>query len=252
MDEKTNSVQAVVRAINILICLNDGTDTIIEIARKCKLSNSTVHRMLKTLEELHCVAEDPFNHHYHPGYLIAQLASNPQTSHKHLVTLANQEMERLAEISKETIALYIQDGIWSIRVHEILSRNTIVVSEEDRVMKMFAGSTARVLLSQFNDEELAIIMDAIKLENNIECSVVNKMRLNEQVNETRRQGYSITRGERVAGAMGITAPIKNYVYPVALSILGIESRLIPKETGFLAELLKSAQLISKNLSNRKF
>ncbi|MEI4902530.1 hypothetical protein Q8G48_28745, partial [Klebsiella pneumoniae] len=76
--------------------------------------------------------EDLINHRYHPGYLIAQLASNPQTTHKHLVTFATQEMERLADITKESIALYIQDGIWSVRVYEIFSRNTIIVSE-DRV-----------------------------------------------------------------------------------------------------------------------
>jgi DNA-binding IclR family transcriptional regulator len=49
--QKENGVQSIRRAAEILNCISSGTNSVTDIANKCNLSKSTVHRLLKALAE---------------------------------------------------------------------------------------------------------------------------------------------------------------------------------------------------------
>jgi DNA-binding IclR family transcriptional regulator len=125
--KRTISVNTIFRSANILICLSNGVNTITDIASQCQLSKSSVHHLLKCLEEPQLVICDSINHRYHLGPLVTQLASNPQTSNEMLITTALPEMEHLSELSEETISLVIMMGIRIIMLSEIPNTNALNV-----------------------------------------------------------------------------------------------------------------------------
>ena len=93
-----NRVNSIKRAANILVCLLNETNSITDIAEACNLSKSTVHRLIKSLEESGFVSQDLFNHHYYLGHLFTTLSSSLQISHKQLVSFAHIQKWRSYQI----------------------------------------------------------------------------------------------------------------------------------------------------------
>ena len=242
-------VRSIIRATDILISLGDGLCKVTDIANRCKLSNSSVHRLLKTLEVSGLVTEDPVNHHYYLGHLIAKFVSNPRITHHNLIMLAIEEMKHLWDISEETVGLDIQIGTQRIHLQEIPSKHDLRVTEEGRLRSSgCAGAQEKVLLSQFGDNELRLILKHIDLVPLTDKTITDKEILMEELKGVREQGYAISYGERVIGALGIAVPIGNYFCPNALSILGPEQRLKPKVKELIEELKVSVSRISQTLS----
>ena len=79
--------------------------------------------------------------------------------------------------------------------------------------------------------------------------VTDKKILMKELKKVREQGYAISYGERIIGALGIAVPIRGYLFPVALSILGPEQRLKPKVKELLKEARESARRISAIYQN---
>ena len=163
-DQKSTSIRAVYRAVRILVCLSNNTNTLTEIANCCELTKPTVFRLMKTMEELHLVTQDPITRHYYLGPLINQIASNPQANHHYLITSALEELKYLWDFSGETVELNIMMGLQYIRLHEIQSKFDLkVVQGPDPVGPIYVGATARVLLSQLDEEDMHIAMRNIKI-----------------------------------------------------------------------------------------
>jgi DNA-binding IclR family transcriptional regulator len=248
-DRNQPAVKSISRAASILICLDNGFNTITDIASCCKLSKSTVHRLLKALEETYIVSQDPINHHYYLGPLVTRLSTKQQNTHEYLIISSVEEMKYLADIAEETVTLAVMNGIQYAHLHEILSKHDLRVTEEGRrVRPFFAGATTKVLLSQLNDEELKIAIRNIRITPVTRNTVTDKDILMTQVKKVRRQGYAISKGEAIEGALAISAPIRDYVIPAALSIVGPENRLQPRVASLTEELQASASHISNTMA----
>lgn len=248
-DQKPTAIRAVFRAVNILVCLSNGMTTVTDIANCCKLTKPTVYRLLKTLEELLLVTQDPISHRYYMGPLINQIASNPQTNHHYLITCALEELTQFWDFTEETVALNIMVGVQYIRLYEIPSKHKLkVIKGDDPVGLVYVGATAKVLLSQLDDEELLAAVKNININSITEHSVTDKKVLVSQAMEIRQRGYAISHGERIPGALCISAPIRNYFWPAALSVVGPESRIESRVNEFKEELIASAGRISENIA----
>ena len=248
--QKSSSIRAVYRAVNILICLSNGINTVTDLASCCQLTKPTVYRLLKTLEQLLIVIQDSKTHRYYLGPLINQIASNPISNHHYLITCSLEEIRRLWEMTGETVELNIMVGQQYIRLYEIESRYDLkVVNGPDPVGPIFVGATAKMLLSQLEDEELQVALKNVKLPHVTEYSVTDKKELLLQLKEIRTQGYAISHGERIPEALCISAPVHNYYWPVALSVIGPESRFGPMAELALSEVLVSTERISNSITD---
>ena len=142
------AVKAISRAGSILLGLDQGMGTITELAGYCQLSKSTVHRLLKALEETMLVSQNPINRRYYLGPLINRFSSHPQNTHDYLITSSLDEMSRLAGLSEETVTLSVMSGIRYIHLHEIPSPYSLRVTEsgKPRVRPLFLGATTLSLI----------------------------------------------------------------------------------------------------------
>jgi DNA-binding IclR family transcriptional regulator len=80
-----------------------------------------------------------------------------------------------------------------------------------------------------------------------EKSVIDKNVLLSQLNTIRNQGYAASCGEKIPGAMCISATISGYEFPAAISVLGPESRLKYRETELIQEIKNSANRIIEKI-----
>jgi IclR family transcriptional regulator, KDG regulon repressor len=119
------------------------------------------------------------------------------------------------------------------------------------VGSLYAGAAGKVLLSQLKDEEVKLILERINFIKLTPKTVTDKEALMDEIHQIREQGYATSFGERVLGVGGLTVPVRNYVYPAALSILGPEERLAANMRVFVTELRKSARKISQNLKENQ-
>jgi IclR family KDG regulon transcriptional repressor len=236
------------RATDILICLGNGINSATEIAAYCEYSISTVHRLLQNLVELGWVVQDETSHKYFLGSLVHRLASNIMTSHRYLILHALKEMTRLSNLTEETVILGALDQLHFIKLHDIPSpHNLRIIEASDKLKGQYTGATAKVLLAQLNDKELKTFLKHLKNEPASAGSVADIDTMMEQIREIRKKGYCISYGERIKGAVCVSAPVKNYFCPVALYIVGPEDRLKSQIDKLVEELKISVQLISDDI-----
>jgi DNA-binding IclR family transcriptional regulator len=242
------SSKTVFRIANVLICLSHGVSSLTDIANACNVNKSTMHRLLAALCEAQIVMQNPRDQKYNMGPLISELTSNPSITHQSLIVCAANEMDSLANYTGETIGLNALIGLQQISLYEIPSIHGFRVVLKRKVTSDFhAGSTSRVLLSQLSKIDLKLVIANLEFEPLTENTITYKDQWLAHLKQTKEQGYGISYGERLIGAMTISAPIKNYLFPIALDVVGPEARVKPRVNEFIAELLACAMRIQENI-----
>jgi DNA-binding IclR family transcriptional regulator len=245
---------SIAHATEILICLADDIHKVSDIARQTGFSKSTVHRVLKLMEQSQLAVQDTINRRYYIGPLVTRLASNAMTTHKRLITCADSEMKRLCDITEETIVLDIMVGFKYITLHEIASRHNLKVTKEIKMAgpmyaSLYAGASLKVLMAQLDDKRLKMLMSAIKIIPATERTITDKKTLLMQIMDVRKNGYAISRSERIPDTICISVPILFYSLPVCLSVVGPDIRLQSRIRQFVIELKNSSIRISKNIND---
>ena len=240
-------VNSVYRAAEILNMLSVGKNRITDISKELSLSKSTTHRLLKTLEKCGFVVQDPSSHQYFLGHLIIKLSSNPLDTHQHLIVCAYEEMKKLKEISEETVALHIRVGTQRICLEEMQANQNIrYVIGKGSVSPIYAGSAGKILLSELTDHELNNLLKNIKLTRVGPNTITDRNNLVQELDKIKKQGYAISSGETLEGAISISVPIRGYFCPVALSIFGAKFRLGPR----IMDMKERMETSAKRILNR--
>lgn len=243
-----SSFKSVFRTARILNCVSQGIGSITGIAEYCQVDKASIHRLLQALCETRLIVQDPITRQYHLGTLISEITSNPIMAHNGLITCADAEMRRLADCTGETIGLSMLVGLQRLTLHVIPSSQDFrIVPKNTFVDYLYIGATARVLLSQLDNRSFKIIIANLDFKPFTENTIIYKEQLLSQVKQVKEQGYAVSYGERIPGAMDIAVPVKNYSLPVSLSILGPEIRMKPRINDFIYELTCSSDRINQSL-----
>jgi DNA-binding IclR family transcriptional regulator len=243
-------INSISRGAEVLISMSDGLDRISDISKRVGLSKSTVHRLLKSLEKSGFTVQDSLTHRYLLGPLILNLSSNPIVTHQYLILCAVEEMRRLRDLSRETVVLHIRAGMARICLEELQSLEDIKYTAGKGVTApIYTGSAGKVLLAELGDDELQLLLNHLKLVRVGPNTITDRKILLKEVEKVRKQGYATSHHERLPDAASISVPIKGYPCPVALSVLGPESRFSQRAMSeVLKEMRTSAEGISLNLS----
>jgi len=238
------------RAAKVITCIANRVNTLSEIGEYCGLSKSSVHRLLKALEKSHFIIYNDVNRRYMIGGIFTDIASNPETYYDYLYLCSGKEMADLANYTKEPIVLMVLVGLRQFKVRSIPSPHDLRVFEGSRNTRpVFAGAGSEVLLSQLDDESLVSALKAIQWIKITERSLTTQKSLLARMKKVRRDGYAISSGERIAGAICIAVPVKKYDLPAALILLGPQFRIKGKQAEYLELMLKKAGEIESNLTS---
>jgi DNA-binding IclR family transcriptional regulator len=248
VDGEKKDMMQIHRASKIITCISQGVNSLSDIADYCRLSKSTVHRLLKAMVKSHFIIYNALNRQYLIGKLITDIASRPETYHDYLKIWAGKELEKVAEITEETVLLTVLIGLRQIRILSIPSKHDLrVVEEPGRIGNYFAGAGSQVLLSQLKDNEIKTALKHLNMEKLTSHTIVDKDALLARIRRIRRQGYAVSDGERIAGAMCVAAPIRKYMLPAALIVAGPQGRMKEKAESVIDLVLKVADRISFNI-----
>jgi DNA-binding IclR family transcriptional regulator len=242
---KTKTVKSVFRTSQILQCLAGNISSIKDIAEQCGLSTTTVHRILQSLEESELACQDPIENKYHLGPLFTQLLLTQVNVHRYLIDHANEEINRLAHLFGEAVALDAQVGMQIVTLEYIPSKFNYGITTPIKLPDY--SSISQALLSQHSDDEIETILRHTELSPG--NPVLDKEKLKKQLKINQLQGYTVYR-EDPNGITGISAPINNYVCPAAISVIAPEIRMCSIISGVTEELKASAARISDRMKNR--
>jgi IclR family transcriptional regulator, KDG regulon repressor len=246
VDKLTGSIA---HATSVLVCIGNDVHALTDIARECNLGKSTVHRVLKLLEQSRLVVQDTINRRYYLGPLLTRLTSNPITTHEYLIMHAHDEMRRLCEVTEETLTLDIMIGIQAFSLHEVTSPHQLKVSQENRTTgPLLAGASLKVLFSMLNDKQLKAALNSFIISRQTEHTVTDKAVLLAEIIEIKKQGYGISRGEWINGVTCISVPVFNYSLPLSLCALGPENRIKEREKTIVKALQTSAARLAENIT----
>ena len=128
VDARSQTVQSLVRALNILTLLGDADDpmSLTELARASSLSPSTTHRLLTTLQQERYVRFDPATRSWSIG-VQAFIAGCGFLKTRNVVDLARPRMRQLMEAASETVNLAISEN------HEVVYLTSFHTSSVDFV-----------------------------------------------------------------------------------------------------------------------
>jgi DNA-binding IclR family transcriptional regulator len=238
------------RGVSLLKHLADGANGVTDLSKAVRLSKSTAHRLLKSLEASHLVIQDPITHRYFLGPLVFELASRSLAAHQTLLLCAVEDMTYLRNLSGETVALYMRVGRDRVCLEEVESGESIkFTAGKGCVFPLHVGSSGKVLLAELEDDSLNLLLRNERWASVGPNTITNKAIFLRELKQTRKQGYATSFSERVAGGASLSVPIKNYVCPIAMSVLGPDNRWTVAAMMRLLDNIKAAAArISKRLT----
>jgi IclR family KDG regulon transcriptional repressor len=240
------SVQTVDRAMVILERLGGGRRPaergISELARDLALGKSTVHRLLTTLAAHRFVERNPDTGKYRLGWGLFELGNRVPD----LVSLqraCRPGMERLCEVSGETVNLAVRQGADAVIIEKVEPRDVLrVYLEVGRREPLHATALGKALLIEFVEEELARLYEGRPFECLTERTATSARELDGMLEVVRREGCAVDDEEFYLNLRCVGAPIYGHTGKVvaAVSISGPAQRLTMKRIPALKEVLIGA------------
>ena len=245
-----NAYSSIRRNLEILRTVAGGTNRFDEIKDKVDLPASTINRILKGLVSVGMSYQDPENRHYYLGPEILKLLANPLATHEIMVSICQEEMERLTALSGETTVLFAALGIKRILLATIPSPNEVTLLYRPGLTNFIhLASGGKMLLAMMDWQRIGNILTAIEMILKEQGEELDKPQILKDLNEIKEQGYAISRGEWLKDCNGLSVPLWGYAIPVVLGMMGPDYRV--DIMTYRDEIQKSGQLIS-NIIGRIF
>jgi DNA-binding IclR family transcriptional regulator len=222
-----------------------------ELAGSIDLPRSAVHRILHDMVRLGLLAPASKRGQFRPGHELARLA----------VLLADRVDVRrvgrpvleatMAETGETTIlALYApaRRQFWAVDAAESGQTIRYIWESLREWGDLHLGSSGKGILAFLPDEEREAIIDALP-DPIPGLRPISRATFRAELAEARRRGYVISHGERFAGAVGVSAPIRDAMGSVVgdLIISWPDNRTSAKKEAEAARVVVAA---AQDLSSR--
>lgn len=245
------SIRAVERALNILLCFSMQTPelSMTQISEMVGLHKSTVHRLLATLERMRFVQRDPLTSMYRPGIRLLQMAYLT-LEHNDLSQVARPFMRHLGELHRETVDLSVMDDgdVIFTEVVESPQRVKLAAAKGQRLPAACTAS-GKAMLAFLAEEKLKAILDRgiQRFTQFTPCSAAD---VRKDLEIVRQDGFSISEQELEEGINAVSAPIFDATgHPIAsIAIAGPAYRMTRERmTAMAPDIIAACEGISREL-----
>ncbi|GGA61763.1 IclR family transcriptional regulator [Pseudoclavibacter endophyticus] len=234
--------QVIDRAATILSLVVHAEDPISysDVVGATDLARSTVSRLLGALEQNSLVARDA-DGRYRAGALFATYAARFGRIES-LVTIAQPVLERIGEVTGETVNLALPSGGKVVQAAQVDSSYVLGATNWVEVdVPPHCSALGKVLLA-FK----AIPLTDEPLESRTRRTITSHAKLLEALERVRVDGYAVTCGELEEGLEAIAAPVRGAQGDVigSIGVSGPSTRITNHaELGRL--LVREAELLSR-------
>jgi DNA-binding IclR family transcriptional regulator len=220
------TIQSVDRAAALLKAVANSKQplTVVELAAECGLNRSTAWRLLATLDSQGLVERDPATQRYSIGWAIFQIAA--AGDHDALVRRAHPVLQELATESGETVNLAVAKRFDLVYVDQVEAPQIMSANWLGRAVPLHATSSGKAFLAWLPEDERRALVPQ-RLQRFTNTTITERGKLEEELEEVRRHGYSVCVGELEETLYGVSAPVLNERgRPVAIvSVWGPQHRV---------------------------
>lgn len=251
-----DGLSVIQKATQILeVFLNAGAESLSfsEIAAGGGMSPATTHRVLSDMTRWGLVSQHAQRDEYRLGPIMRS-AGVLAAARSNLRSIAAPHVEQLRDECRETVIVAELHGGMVVPVLRADGLHELRMNQQvGKRYPAYAGGTGKVLLAHLDDDALTDYLDSIEPEALTAATTTDRDELRAELDEVRRIGVAVSRGERVPDAIAVSAPLFEAPNQLggALTISGPASRFDEAGLPAAAVLVKDhAERISAALGQR--
>ena len=198
----------IVRVLSAMVDSGAQLHSVRSLAQATSLTPSTVHRILVSLAS-EGMAEQRPDGRYGLGLEFMRLAARASGRFE-TSSLARPLLVGLAERTGETGLLGLFDRTRRMVMIAAVAESDHALQysiKTNEWMALHCGATGLGILAFLPDEERKTIIEAIALDRVTENTVTDAGELQIVCDQIRAKGYACTHGQRIVGAVGVSAPV---------------------------------------------
>ncbi len=242
------------RIVDILYCLQKESAGlgVSEIAQRVALPKSTTHRLLQAVEARGLVVQDFVSQRYALGLGLVAMASTVLQEKNILLAPSQGPMERLRNLSGETVCLHLPSGLERVCIRQVESPNPIRYAiEVGKPWPLYCGAAGKLLLAYMPDRVVDQVIQMTGLTPIAPRTITDPLELRRELTIVRSQGYAVSFEETTPMASAAAAPVRDSHGNViaCVSLFGVRARLDEQRVaGLIPELLTTAREVSSAIS----
>jgi DNA-binding IclR family transcriptional regulator len=238
-------IRAVARALSVLDAFDrDHPElTLQDISERIKMPKATTFRLVNTLERAGFLVRME-NQRYCLSFKFLALASLVR-GNLEIREFARPIMREISERTGETITLNRRAGTHRICLEAIDTPSPLMsIARPGEMTSLLYGATSRILLAFMDERERSEVLSKLNADNSVDLPTLQR-----ELERFRRQGYALTRGQRVMGITAISVPLfgLNNEVQHCLALTGPSVRVDPKDTEFVDIMIEAGTRISRQL-----
>jgi len=191
-----------------------------EVARELGMNKSTVARLMATLESVNMLKRCS-NRKYRLDGRVMETA-RVFLSNLDLKAITSPYLTELNMKTNDLVSINVIRGDKRFTLAWIESSHPVryVVKEEHVYAPLHVGAPGKLLLASLPDEKVEEIIQRTGLPRYTNNTITKREELQKEIENIRKNGFALSKGEHIEHACAVSAPIRNYMDKVvaALSI----------------------------------
>lgn len=214
-----------IRILELLAQSNRGV-RLKDLISMASLNKSTALRILRSLESHELAARDGSG-----AFVLGSRVlwwENCYRRNFELLAVVRPVLEKLRDLTGETVTFSILMGQQTVVIDQVVSRNvTSTRFELGLSAPLHAGASGKVILAHMRHDEQKRFLRPSHLRHLTEQTITSRAKLERELIQCRIKGFAVSRGERTPNTCSIAAPVLARGGQVAgvVSIVGPTDRL---------------------------
>ncbi|GAB1761416.1 IclR family transcriptional regulator [Priestia megaterium] len=237
-------IQSVDRALRILDLFDEHTTElkITDISDQMGLHKSTVHSLLKTLQQRGYISQNLENGKYglgmklfERGNYVIQSLDIRQLAKKYLIDLSTK--------TGQTTHLVILDGKAGTYIDKVEGPLAVILySRIGKRIPLHCSAVGKALIAFKERDEIEKILAGYEYTKQTEFTITNEFEFLQELKKVQSQGYAVDNQENEPGVRCIAAPIRNHDNQVmaAISLSTLIAGVDDIQLGIFVQQLKQA------------
>ncbi len=247
-----NPLHKVFQIIEAVVAKQGSGATYSEIFSMLNLPKSTVHRILKDLNEIGYVTFNSDTKRYYGSLRLARLGAEVMSNFQ----LRKHVRPYLIDLHRETehtANLGILDGNMGVFLDKIEARDFGIklFSELGKTFPLYCTGLGKVFLA-FSKNEVLPELIGTQLEAITDKTITDPVQLDQELQKIREQGYALDNEEITRGIVCVAAPVFSFDKSLVAAISIAFPAYIQSDRGITKEIesiKKYSTIISQSLGN---
>ncbi|MBI2360346.1 MAG: IclR family transcriptional regulator [Deltaproteobacteria bacterium] len=245
-------IKSLEKALRILLSFKSQrkSQTLLDISKHTSIPLTSLYRFLGTLEKHGFVKAGAGGKSYQLGPALFRLGMFSYDS-VDLREVAKPEMEKVAELTGESVFLTVRDGRSSVCIESAEGKHRVRLTQRiGAVLPLHAGAAARILLAYMPEAERQNMLKTLELRALGPGTITRRPVLEKKIRAIPSRGFDVSKEEVDTGSCGVAVPVFSEKGEViaALASGGPIYRFTDKNIKQIVyRLSKASHMIGKNL-----